>query len=398
MCRPVLLLLHLFILLLPCAAQTMAAVEYPAGPPGKAEGSAGGDSLSLYNSSIRCKWTLDGGRCVSLEIANLHSGRMIHIAAGCMPRVVLAGGAIIDLAKIEPDAPFALESFGGDESSARLEERFGGKRLRTAFRHEDSDLQIDWSAELRDGSSYVVEKIELCAERETAVESLRFLDAPIAGAELVGEVSGSVVVCDGIFLAAEHPLATNSVDEASRVRCELPRGNTLGPGRPWRFSAVIGAVPEGQLRRGFLYYLERRRAHPHRPFLHDNSWYHLNIALPDHRMTEAECLQAIEDIGRELVAERDVVLDAFVWDDGWDDFSSLWGFHDGFPRGFEPLARAARKYGAALGVWMCPGADTGSLTRSAPLLENRRATRPTRGASPWPGRATTKPSAPHAWR
>jgi len=352
--------LCVFPLLLLAAALSATAVDYPAAPPGRAEGSIGEDRLHLCNSAIRCEWTLDDGRGGSLEITNRHTDRTIRLAGGCMPRVVLAGGGIIDLSQLEPLAPFRLESFEGDLSSARLEERSGGKRLAAAFEHEASGLRIGWSAELRDGSNYVIELLELRAEREIAIESIRFIDAGIAGAGRIGEVSGSVVVRGGIFLAAEHPLAENSVSEAarvretSRVRCELPRGNTLRPGQAWRFSAVIGAVPEGQLRRGFLHYLERRRAHPYRPFLHYNSWYHLNISRPDNRMTEAECLQAIEDIGRELVAGRDVELDAFVWDDGWDDFDSLWGFHDGFTGGFAPLASAARKYGAAQGVWMSP--------------------------------------------
>ena len=94
------------------------------------------------------------------------------------------------------------------------------------------------------------------------------------------------------------------------------------------------------MRRGFLAYLERRRAHPYRPFLHYNSWYHLNIGRPDNHMTEAECLATIEHFGRELITKRGVKMDAFVWDDGWDDFNSLWGFHEDFPDGFKNLEKA----------------------------------------------------------
>jgi hypothetical protein len=47
-------------------------------------------------------------------------------------------------------------------------------------------------------------------------------------------------------------------------------------------------------------------------------------------------------------------MDAFVWDDGWDDFSTLWDFHKGFPEGFKNLDIAAESYGASQGVWMSP--------------------------------------------
>jgi len=113
-------------------------------------------------------------------------------------------------------------------------------------------------------------------------------------------------------------------------------------------------VPDDQLRRGFLYYLERERAHPYRPFLHYNSWYHLNIGRPNSRMSEDEAVAAISAIGLELVTERNVELDSFVLDDGWDDFNSLWGFHEGFPRGFAEVARKAREFDANIGVWLSP--------------------------------------------
>jgi hypothetical protein len=116
----------------------------------------------------------------------------------------------------------------------------------------------------------------------------------------------------------------------------------------------LGVVPAGQLRRGFLSYLERRRAHPYRPFLHYNNWYNVMLSKPVERTNEGECLETIEQFGRELVRARGVKLDAFVWDDGWDDHHSLWGFHQGFPEGFKKLKAAAAQFGAGQGVWMSP--------------------------------------------
>jgi hypothetical protein len=49
-----------------------------------------------------------------------------------------------------------------------------------------------------------------------------------------------------------------------------------------------------------------------------------------------------------------VKLDAFVLDDGWDDNTTLWQFHSGFPNGFAPLRARAAKYDAVLGTWISP--------------------------------------------
>jgi hypothetical protein len=43
-----------------------------------------------------------------------------------------------------------------------------------------------------------------------------------------------------------------------------------------------------------------------------------------------------------------------LFDDGWDEPKTLWGFHSGFPNGFTPLREAAARYGAAPGVWISP--------------------------------------------
>jgi hypothetical protein len=55
-----------------------------------------------------------------------------------------------------------------------------------------------------------------------------------------------------------------------------------------------------------------------------------------------------------LQRKRGVALDSFLFDDGWDDPKTLWGFHSGFPRGFSGVREAAARYGTAPGVWMSP--------------------------------------------
>jgi hypothetical protein len=114
---------------------------------------------------------------------------------------------------------------------------------------------------------------------------------------------------------------------------------------------VIGVTRPGQLRRDFLAYIERERAHPYRTFLHYNSWYDLGYFS---KFNEPEALAVIAAFGEELERRRGVTLDSFLFDDGWDDPTTLWGFHAGFPRGFSAVRDAAARFGAAPGVWMSP--------------------------------------------
>ncbi len=136
-----------------------------------------------------------------------------------------------------------------------------------------------------------------------------------------------------------------------RARATLRRSLPLRPETAPAYSSVIGTTPPGQLRRGFLAYVERERAHPYRPFLHYNSWYDLGYF---NSFDEAGALGVIEAFGTELHLRRGVQLDSFLFDDGWDDPHTLWRFNAGFPHGFTPLREAAARYGAAPGVWMSP--------------------------------------------
>jgi hypothetical protein len=105
------------------------------------------------------------------------------------------------------------------------------------------------------------------------------------------------------------------------------------------------------MRRSFLTYLERERAHPYRAFLHYNSWFDLGYHSP---YTQAEALDRIHAIGEELNKKRGVTLDSFLFDDGWDDTSDLWKVRADFKDGFKPLTEAAAEYGAAPGIWLSP--------------------------------------------
>lgn len=147
------------------------------------------------------------------------------------------------------------------------------------------------------------------------------------------------------------------------VQGRWPRSAALQPDasetlRVWEVSSVIGVLAPGQERRSVLAYTERQRAVPYRFMVHYNSWYELNInrngGTWENRMQESQCLPVVEAWKKNLFDAHQVGLDAFVWDDGWDDFDSLWNFHPGFPDGFSKLNTECLKQGAGQGAWLGP--------------------------------------------
>ena len=125
----------------------------------------------------------------------------------------------------------------------------------------------------------------------------------------------------------------------------------LKAGASVTYSSVAGVTRPGQLRRDFLTYIERERAHPYRTFLHYNTWYDLGLFNP---YDGAGAVDRIHAFGEELHVKRGVTLDSFLFDDGWDNHRSLWRFNQGFPNGFEEVKAAAALYGTQPGVWMSP--------------------------------------------
>jgi hypothetical protein len=183
------------------------------------------------------------------------------------------------------------------------------------------------------------------------VQKIILFDEKIPGSKTDGAVDGSPVVAGNFFFGYEHPMAQNSA-MGGMVQCSFNRNAVLKNGETLTQSCVLGVAPAGQMRRGFLAYVERERAHPYRPFLQYNSWY--DIAWDNRKYNETESLNAIDRFGRELVQKRGVKMNSFLFDDGWDDSKTLWKFHSGFPNGFTPLRAEAEKYHAGIGVWISP--------------------------------------------
>ena len=121
-------------------------------------------------------------------------------------------------------------------------------------------------------------------------------------------MDGSPIVYKNMFFALEYPLSQIEQDE-SGISSFLPRlMNNL--------STVWGVTPVNQLRRGFLYYVERERAHPYHQVLHYNSWY--DISWDDRKFDENECLNRIKVFGDSLVKKRGVQMNAFLFEGGFE--------------------------------------------------------------------------------
>ena len=304
----------------------------------------------LENGVLRASWSVTDGRLRGMQVTDLRSGQSLSFSPDVCA-LVFRAGAVVGSSTLRLTSAPRYSLLAGEPHAARAAARLHGRALTLDLADPEHRFRLTYRAELRAESHYLRQEFMLHAlSADVTIREVRVVDQDLPDAAVRGHVRGSPIVAGSWFLGFEHPLS-DAVVEQGRVRASLTRELPLRPGAPVTYSSVVGSATPGQLRRDFLTYLERERAHPYRPFLHYNSWYDIGYFS---KFDEAAALDAIAAVGRELHERRGVRLDSFLFDDGWDDPHTLWHFHSGFPRGFTPVRAAAQRYGAEPGVWLSP--------------------------------------------
>jgi hypothetical protein len=333
------------------AAWSQDTPVYFAPEPGVAKSEVSLDRFVLQSAAVAISAQISGNHVDGVEFQNLilkSSAKPTRV----LPFVLLLGdGTVLSASDMKIVAGPSLGELDGQPGASRLSERIPGKAVAIEFADERDRLHVTWRVILRDGCNYVRQEIVLTAKSgDVPVREVRLLDWHSATARVVGTVKGSPIVTDQFFTGFEDPLSSCAVAK-QRARCWIERELPLKAGQSVTYSSVLGIAAQGQLRRGFLRYLERERAHPYRPFLNYNSWYDLGYFS---KYDEAGALDVINTFGTELTKKRGVPVASFLFDDGWDDPATLWQFNSGFPNGFTTLKETAASYGTAPGVWMSP--------------------------------------------
>jgi hypothetical protein len=317
--------------------------------PGPAKSEVNGAGVALSNQVLRMSWPTAMSGFLPGPFEDLVNRKTASIPGSFV--IILRDGQVIRSVEMEITSALAPMKLTAIPDASRLSERIPGKAITVGLQDRTSGLKVEWRAILRDGSNYLRQEITLKAtSSDVPIAEVRLVDWQLPSAKVVGTVKGSPIVADDIFAGIEHPLSNCTV-ALGRARCKIDRELPLLAGMSVTYSSVIGVAPSGQLRRAFLHYVERERAHPYRTFLHYNSWYDLGYFS---RFEETGALNVVRTFGEQLHDKRKVQLSSYLFDDGWDDPATLWKFNTGFPQGFSNVRKEAEKFGAEPGVWMSP--------------------------------------------
>jgi hypothetical protein len=322
--------------------------------PGPATAESHGTHYALSDRVLSADWDVAGGHLSAFAVRDRWNNAVLTL-----PRpfgILLQDGTILDAASLRVAGQPAMEMLAPSATAARAAERLAGWQFSLPLTDATGKIRVTWTLVLRDGGNYIRQAVTILAgSADVPIAEVRMIEATLPastqpGPQVIGSVQGSPIVAGHWFLGLEDPLSTSRVDH-NRATAVVDRDLPLRAGQSVTYSSVIGITRPGQLRRDFLAYIERERAHPYRTFLHYNSWYDLGYFTP---YDEAGAVDRIRAFGTELHDKRGVTLDSFLFDDGWDNHASLWSFNAGFPNGFTPIRQAAAQYGAAPGLWLSP--------------------------------------------
>lgn len=452
--------------LIAAAPSATHAAGSPVPPPGPAAAAQKDGKFTLANSAIGAIWTLDNGHLRLTQLVD-RNARQTYAQAERELFVLNVSGiqgspGTLPASAFTLAAPPALTRLTAVSGAGRMADRLGGWQLAATFKHTASGIEVDWRAELRDGSHYIRQLLRVRGVRGT-LTGIQGLDLAVGPARQVGSAAAGNPMCtDTLFMGLELPMSrsrmgggsdrwspadmaargftrpvsglkpgplevvfqfesgnhridVNSVallvngqvvsedahagfsgnaNGANSYRLTVPAGTSAGQlrvtlggpasdtnsngritvsngslaasgnvvcdlacslpleaGTAYEAAAVVGAYPQGQLRRAFLAYLERERAAPYHQFLHYNGWFNF-----DRNVNEKGMIETIEAYHRELITKRGVPVKAFVIDDGWDDWDSgFWAINTKkFPNGFRAVGETLDKVGSRFGIWISP--------------------------------------------
>ena len=328
---------------------SIASAQEPGAPAVAIDAATGG---SLSNGQISAEWQIREGRLAGLIIRNKSAAAQPESVTLDQPfSLEFKEGAVLRASDLILDGPANVEHFTPNPDAARYSERLAGIAVHYHLHDPQQRFTAEWTLILRDGSHYIRQSLKITAAANPLnLSDIQMIDVASPTVQLAGVVKGSPLIDGNFFLGFEQPLSESSM-VPGHATCNLLREVPIAANQSAEFSAVIGIAAPDQMRRDFLAYLERERAHPYRTFLHYNSWFDIGFFTP---YTQADALNRIHAIGDELHVQRGVTLDSFLFDDGWDDHNDLWKIRSDFKGGFEPLKEAAAQYGTAPGVWLSP--------------------------------------------
>lgn len=162
---------------------------------------------------------------------------------------------------------------------------------------------------------------------------------------------GQPFYIDSLFFGCEFPAADNRIIHGTgQIKYYIGKNvgkNFICP------VAVMGGGKDNTIisvRRAFFEYIDFIAQNTDLRFQY-NSWYDGML-----KINEQSIITSFKEITKNLAIHNAPKLDAYVVDDGWNNYKKkFWSFDEKkFPDGFSNIAAEVKKTGSSFGVWLSP--------------------------------------------
>lgn len=336
-------------------------------------------TLTIKNSFISREFSIDRKRLFTVALCNLRTGRTLvpaenseefSITFATFPK------RVVDCGELKVSDIHAYEADG--ISTAEF--------LFKPVKVKGCEMEITLSVSLGDNDTYIRRRLTIRSQQpgdslrldNISFDSLVF-DPLIKKRQIPSQENcdmtgfqmelGQPVYVDSMFFGCEFPGAHNTVED-NRVCLKYYSGRALGElsvdGSYTSWQAVCGSAggtDDTVLTHDFLEYIKDIST-PLRFRRQYNSWYDHMQDIDDSNLSHS-----FYEIEKGCTRFGVAPLDAYVADDGWNDYGAdFWSFNTKFPDELYPAKRLAAKFCSSFGLWLGP---RGSYTKETPSFAKR---------------------------
>jgi len=181
---------------------------FPAKYPGKPNAIIDAKKIVLSNEALFAEWELQHGVINLKAVLNKYDNKTVDLSETILFSIELENGQRLTNHDFRiQNEPLVVDILATDSlPTAAL--RFAGKEVSALMIEKDGNIAILWKAQLRNGSNYIRQNIEVKAvTAPVKISKVIFFDGELKGAEIAGLVLGSPIQYKNLFFGLEHPIA-----------------------------------------------------------------------------------------------------------------------------------------------------------------------------------------------
>jgi hypothetical protein len=201
-----------------CAKKQLPESFFPGEYPGEASCKLSGNSLMLSNNAIKVEWGISDNSVFLKNVSNTYDGETVNLENVVLFAIELDGGQQLTNLDFKLKSQPAEQKLEATDTVPSKALRFPGREISASMVAEDKNIEILWKAQLRDGSNYIRQNIQITVvNKPVRISKVTFYDGKLQGAEYSGTVIGSPIHYKSFFFGFEHPIALSKALMARNI-------------------------------------------------------------------------------------------------------------------------------------------------------------------------------------